>query len=120
MHLSGWVLDEQVDGSAAQAHSAPVDVPGGIGFGPAALPAGRGVPCFQADREAVVTISTVTLDEFCDRLIEYRQGSVEDALRDFFRLMGQKDPDACHIASGHSSEDVEAELARAAQRYREN
>lgn len=62
--------------------------------------------------------STVTLEEFCDRLIKYRQGNEQDALRNYFQLLGQKDRDACHIAERYTSEDVEMEFTHAAERYR--
>lgn len=67
-----------------------------------------------------ISTSTVTLAEFCERLIEYRQGDVENALRDYFHLLGQRDRDACHIGGTHASDEVKAELTRAAQGYRDS
>jgi hypothetical protein len=64
-----------------------------------------------------MTRSEITLEEFCERLIEAREGDVPDALHDFFQLIGQKDHDACHIGHIHAPDEVEAELKRAAEAY---
>lgn len=64
-----------------------------------------------------MTKSEITLEAFCERLIEGRQGDVQDALHDFFQLIGQKDRDACHIGHKYAPDEVEAELKRAAEAY---
>jgi len=64
-----------------------------------------------------MTTTEITLDEFCERLIEARQGDVPDALHDFFQLIGQQDRDACHINHVHAPDEVEAGLQRAAEKY---